>query len=94
MTPLIEFLVVDLALTYNVILGMPTLNMLRAIPSIYHRKIKFETPKGVGDVLRDQIMVRQCYSLQVKGYKPVKHALNRDQDPQDVAARPAPVDYL
>lgn len=43
-TSLVEFLVVDLALAYNVILGRLTLNALGAIPSTYHQKMKFEMP--------------------------------------------------
>ncbi|KAL0433275.1 UNVERIFIED_CONTAM: hypothetical protein Slati_2661800 [Sesamum latifolium] len=40
----------DVPSAYNVILGRPTLNMFQAVISMYHMKIKFPTPGGVGEV--------------------------------------------
>ncbi|KAL0319758.1 UNVERIFIED_CONTAM: hypothetical protein Sradi_5237300 [Sesamum radiatum] len=48
-TCVLKFLVVDMPYAYNVILGRPTLNA-QAVISTYHMKIKFPTPKGVGEV--------------------------------------------
>ncbi|GMN46311.1 hypothetical protein TIFTF001_015481 [Ficus carica] len=42
-TRMIEFIVVDLPSVYNVILGKPTLNAIKAVISTYHRAIKFPT---------------------------------------------------
>ncbi|KAL0345585.1 UNVERIFIED_CONTAM: hypothetical protein Sradi_4389800 [Sesamum radiatum] len=49
-TCVLKFLVVDVPSAYNVILGRPTLNMFQAVISMYHMKIKFPTPGGVGEV--------------------------------------------
>ena len=57
----VTFLVVDAPTTYNAIIGRTTLNPLRIIPSTVHQKMKFWTPNGVGEVLRDQAASRSCY---------------------------------
>ncbi|XP_048622695.1 uncharacterized protein LOC106349815 [Brassica napus] len=43
MTKVLEFLVVDRPASYNVIMGTPWLNSIRAIPSTYHLCLKFPT---------------------------------------------------
>ncbi|KAL0440400.1 UNVERIFIED_CONTAM: hypothetical protein Slati_2523000 [Sesamum latifolium] len=60
-TCLLKFLVVDVPSAYNVILGRPTLNTFQAVISIYHMKIKFPTPGGVGEVQGDPLQSRRCY---------------------------------
>ena len=40
-----EFLVVDRPTSYNVIIGTPWLNSMRAIPSTFHLCLKFPTPQ-------------------------------------------------
>ncbi|KAL0453686.1 UNVERIFIED_CONTAM: hypothetical protein Slati_1346700 [Sesamum latifolium] len=52
-TYMLKFLVVDVPSAYNVILGRPTLNAFEAIISTYHMKIKFPTPRGIGEVQED-----------------------------------------
>ena len=42
-TVLVTFMVVELPLAYNAILGRPILNKLRAVIAMYHRVIKFPT---------------------------------------------------
>ncbi|KAL0416411.1 UNVERIFIED_CONTAM: hypothetical protein Slati_3473000 [Sesamum latifolium] len=54
-TCVLKFLVVDVPSAYNVILGRPTLNMFQAVISMYHIKIKFPTPGGVGEVKGDPL---------------------------------------
>ncbi|KAL0417247.1 UNVERIFIED_CONTAM: hypothetical protein Slati_3556600 [Sesamum latifolium] len=49
-TCILKFLVVDVPSAYNVILGRPTLNAFQTVISMYHMKIKFPTPGGVGEV--------------------------------------------
>ena len=49
----VDFLVVDCPLCYNIILGRPTLNRLKAITSTYCLKVKFLTPNGVGQICGD-----------------------------------------
>ncbi|KAL0395269.1 UNVERIFIED_CONTAM: hypothetical protein Slati_4493100 [Sesamum latifolium] len=69
-TCVLKFLVVDVPSSYNVILGRPTLNMFQAVIFMYHMKIKFSTPGGVGEVQGDPLQSRRCYVEAVrKGQK-------------------------
>ncbi|KAL0345836.1 UNVERIFIED_CONTAM: hypothetical protein Sradi_4414900 [Sesamum radiatum] len=69
-TCVLKFLVVDVPSAYNVILGRPTLNMFQVVISMYHMKIKFSTPRGVGEVQGDPLQSRRCYVEAVqKGQK-------------------------
>ena len=45
-----KFLIVDAPSAYNMLLGRPSLNAIKAIPSAYHMMIKFPTVSGVGMV--------------------------------------------
>ena len=45
----IDFLIVDCISTYNIILGRPALNRLRAVTSTYYLKVKFPIAHGVGE---------------------------------------------
>ena len=45
-----RFLVVDTPSAYNMLLGRPSLNAIKSIPSSYHMMIKFPTTSGVGMV--------------------------------------------
>ena len=65
-TTTIRFLIVDAPLAYNVLLGRPSLNAIKAIPSAYHMMIKFPTTNGVGMVRGDQRMAKECYSASMK----------------------------
>ena len=46
----VRFLIVDAPSAYNMLLGRPSLNAIKAIPSAYHMMIKFPTISGVGMV--------------------------------------------
>ena len=46
-TTTVRFLIVDSPSAYNVLLGRPSLNAIKAIPSVYHMVIKFPTTNGV-----------------------------------------------
>ena len=61
-----RFLIVDAPSAYNILLGRPSLNAIRAIPSAYHMVIKFPTANGVGMVRGDQRIARECYSASMK----------------------------
>ncbi|XP_073131434.1 uncharacterized protein [Henckelia pumila] len=50
-TKMVKFLVVKYSSAYNVILGRPSLNIFQAIGSTYHMKLKFPTPRGVGEAI-------------------------------------------
>ena len=52
-TTKIKFLIVDAPSTYNMLLGRPSLNAIRVIPSAYHMVVKFPTENGVGMVRGD-----------------------------------------
>ena len=45
-----RFLIVYTPFAYNMLLGRPSLNAIKAIPSAYHKMIKFPTVSGVGMV--------------------------------------------
>ncbi|KAL0445003.1 UNVERIFIED_CONTAM: hypothetical protein Slati_2223000 [Sesamum latifolium] len=69
-TCMLKFLVVDVPSAYNAILGRPTLNNFQAVISMYHMKIKFSTPGGVGEVQGDPLQSRKYYIEAVrKGQK-------------------------
>ena len=65
-TTTVRFLIVDVPFAYNVLLGRPSLNAIKAIPSTYHMVIKFPTTNGVGMVRGDQRVARECYSASMK----------------------------
>ena len=49
----VNFLIVDCLLSYNAIIGRPTLNNWKAVTSTYHLSDKFRTEYGVGEVQGD-----------------------------------------
>ena len=61
-----RFLIVDASSAYNIPLGRPSLNAIRAIPSIFHMVIKFPTANGVGMVRGDQCIAKECYLESMK----------------------------
>ncbi|XP_077232438.1 uncharacterized protein LOC143869767 [Tasmannia lanceolata] len=64
---MVNFLVVRATSAYNAILGRPGQNLLRAIASTYHQKMKFITPCGVSEVKGDQPQLRECYATALEG---------------------------
>ena len=61
LTRQLDFLVVDFPLSYNVIIGRPTLNRWKAATSINCLKVKFPIDNEVGEVIGDQILAKECY---------------------------------
>ena len=57
----LDFLIIDCPLSYNVIIGRPTLNKWKAAKSTYCLKVKFPTDNGVDKVKGNQILARECY---------------------------------
>ena len=89
-----RFLVVDAPSSYNMLLGRPSLNAIKAIPSAYHMMIKFPTVSGVGMVRGDQRVARECYSASVK-QKAVDNIYLDELDMRDeVLTRPEPSEEL
>jgi BarA-like signal transduction histidine kinase len=64
-TKKVDFLVVDCPSAYNVIIGRPTLNRLRAVTLTYHLLVRFPTENGIGEMKGDQAMARKCYLTSV-----------------------------
>ena len=89
-----RFLVVDAPSAYNMLLGRPSLNAIKAIPSAYHMMIKFPTVSGVGMVRGDQRVARECYSASMK-QKTVDNISLDELDMRDkVFTRPEPSEEL
>ena len=89
-TTAVKFLVVDAPSSYNILLGRPSLNSIKAIPSTYHMMIKFPTTSGVGMVRGDQRVARECYSVSVK-QKPIDNINLDELDMRDkINTRPEP----
>ena len=65
-TTTVRFLIIDAPSAYNVLLGRPSLNAIKAIPSAYHMVIKFPTTNGVGMVRGDQHVAKECYLASMK----------------------------
>ena len=65
-TTTVRFLIVDTPSTYNVLLGRPSLNPIKAILSAYHMVIKFPIANRVEMVREDQCMARECYMTSMK----------------------------
>ena len=61
-----RFLIVDAPSAYNMLLGRPSLNDIRAVPSAYHMVIKFPNANGVGMVRGNQGITKECYSASMK----------------------------
>ena len=60
LTNKLNFLVVDSSLSYNVIIGRPTLNRWKATTSTYCLKVKFPMEQGVGEIRGDQMLAKEC----------------------------------
>ncbi|XP_027168007.1 uncharacterized protein LOC113767998 [Coffea eugenioides] len=68
---LVDFVVVKQSSPYNVFLGRPALNALRAISSTFHPSIKFPTPGGIAEVRGDPAVARACYLATLRGQEKV-----------------------
>ena len=89
-----RFLIVDASSAYNMLLGKPFLNAIKAIPSAYHMMIKFPTVSGVGMVRGDQRVAKECYSTSMK-QKAVDNIYLDELDMRDeVLTRPEPLKEL
>ena len=89
-----KFLIVDAPSAYNMLLGRPSLNALKATPSAYHMMIKFPTINGVGMVRGDQRVARECSSASMK-QKAVENVYMDELDMRDeVLTRPEPSEEL
>ncbi|XP_027093767.1 uncharacterized protein [Coffea arabica] len=67
----VNFVLVKQSSPYNVFLGRPALNALRAIPSTFHLSVKFPTPGGITEVHGDPEIARACYLTTLRGQEKV-----------------------
>ena len=89
-----RFLIVDAPSTYNMLLGRPSLNAIKVIPSAYHMVIKFPTIHEVGMVRGDQWVARECYTASMK-QRAVDNVNVDELDMRDkVLTRPEPSEEL
>ena len=65
-TKIIDFAVVDHPAIYNVIMGTPWLNPMKAVPSTYHLGIKFPTHSGITAIWGCQKQSRLCFLAEHK----------------------------
>ncbi|XP_068475177.1 uncharacterized protein [Phaseolus vulgaris] len=73
-TEKIKYLVVNVPSAYNILLGMPTLNRLGAVPSTRHMKLKLSSMEGVVITIKsDQKEARHCYENNLKQQRSVCH---------------------
>ncbi|XP_024011257.1 uncharacterized protein LOC112086524 [Eutrema salsugineum] len=73
-TKIVEFCVTDHPAIYNVIMGTPWINGMRAVPSTYHLCLKFPTPSGVKTIWGNQKESRMCCLAEHKLRNPVTDA--------------------
>ena len=89
-----RFLIVDAPSAYNMLLGRPSLNAIKAVPSAYHLIIKFPTVHGVGTVRGDQRVAKECYIASMK-QKAIDNVNADELDMRDeVLTRPEPSEEL
>jgi len=63
----VNFLVVDVPLAYNIIIGRPTLGMIKAVIAPYLFLVQYELDDGrVEKLFGDQRMARECYYVNLK----------------------------
>ncbi|XP_073020195.1 uncharacterized protein [Primulina eburnea] len=65
-TVMMVFTVVNAPTSYNIILGRPAMNALRAVASTYQQKLKFPVGNIIGEVRGNQPSSRKCYAETVK----------------------------
>ncbi|XP_075101947.1 uncharacterized protein LOC142177366 [Nicotiana tabacum] len=68
------FEVVNGNIGYNIILGRPWLHEMKAVPSSYHRLLKFPTLEGIKQVRGDQPAAREMNAILVSSSKGKEHA--------------------
>ncbi|XP_013650453.1 uncharacterized protein LOC106354966 [Brassica napus] len=93
-TKIIDFAVVDNPDIYNVIMGTPWINAMKALPSTYHLGIKFPTPKGTAVIWGCQKQSRLCFLAAVnpkrakKAQNAPESSIKSDPESPDQATTP------
>ena len=91
---MVRFLIVDAPSAYNMLLGRPFLNAIRAVPSAYHMVIKFPTANGVGMVRGRQRIARECYLTSMKQNTFDNIYMDELDMRDEVTTRPVPSEEL
>ncbi|XP_013613938.1 PREDICTED: uncharacterized protein LOC106320118 [Brassica oleracea var. oleracea] len=65
-TKIVDFAVVDNPSIYNVIMRIPWISSMKAVPSTYHLGIKFPTPNGTAVIWGCQKQSRLCFLAEHK----------------------------
>ena len=89
-----RFLIVDAPSAYNMLLGRPSLNAIKAIPFAYHMMIKFPTMSGVGMDRGDQRVARECYTVSMKQKAVDNMNVDKLDTRDEVLTRPEPSEEL
>ncbi|XP_056688423.1 uncharacterized protein [Spinacia oleracea] len=80
---LVKFIVADISLPYNIILGRPLLNKIKATISVYQLLMQFELEDGtVGKIFGDQQVGRRCYVNSLKIGTSTPQALAKKAKPE------------
>ena len=62
----VNFIVVDAYSLYTAILARPWLHAMEAISSTLHLKVKYPSGDHVEELVRSQVMVRQCSVVAIR----------------------------
>ncbi|RDY04876.1 hypothetical protein CR513_11345, partial [Mucuna pruriens] len=94
----IVYTVIEAEASYNIIMGRPALNRLKAVVLTYHLCMKYPTVGGVGAIWADATIAKRCYqdSLKVGQRKAAVNTLSLELDPRchEERERPLPVEKL
>ncbi|GKV27231.1 hypothetical protein SLEP1_g36424 [Rubroshorea leprosula] len=83
-TPSVQFLVVKMASSFNIVIGRPTLTEIRAVVSPSHLCMKFPTPTGLATLRGNQEIARHCYMTSVSRPQKDKQVANPEPTQPEV----------